>query len=136
MMFSSRVRISCSCVQTKKKKTDPILVQGASLNYRDLIIPKGGYPFPLKDSVIPGSDGAGTVEAVGKSVTRFKAGGMYRFAYTSTGSLLTHSQTRSSLSSTKAILPDRSMPPPSLLVSVVPLTEHCATTVSSTSRVS
>ena len=46
----------------------------ASLNYRDLIIPKGLYPFPAKDNVIPGSDGAGTVLAVGKDVTRFKEG--------------------------------------------------------------
>jgi len=46
----------------------------ASLNYRDLIIPKGQYPFAQNDGVIPGSDGAGTVEAVGKRVTRFKAG--------------------------------------------------------------
>ncbi|KAF2682072.1 hypothetical protein K458DRAFT_370618 [Lentithecium fluviatile CBS 122367] len=46
----------------------------ASLNYRDLAIPKGKYPFPVKEGVIPGSDGAGTVEAVGSRVTRFKRG--------------------------------------------------------------
>ncbi|KAL8778078.1 MAG: hypothetical protein Q9213_007574 [Squamulea squamosa] len=46
----------------------------ASLNYRDLIIPKGKYPFPTTDNVVPGSDGAGTVEAVGARVTQFKAG--------------------------------------------------------------
>ncbi|KAF2744186.1 alcohol dehydrogenase [Sporormia fimetaria CBS 119925] len=46
----------------------------ASLNYRDLIIPKGKYPFPEKPGVVPGSDGAGTVEAVGSRVTRFKPG--------------------------------------------------------------
>ncbi|KAL9601048.1 MAG: hypothetical protein Q9219_002757 [cf. Caloplaca sp. 3 TL-2023] len=46
----------------------------ASLNYRDLIIPKGKYPFPTKDNVVPGSDGAGTVEAVGSRVTQFKPG--------------------------------------------------------------
>ncbi|MCJ1316180.1 hypothetical protein MMC15_001500 [Xylographa vitiligo] len=46
----------------------------ASLNYRDLIIPKGQYPFGTKPSVVPGSDGAGTVEAVGSGVTRFKKG--------------------------------------------------------------
>jgi len=48
--------------------------QGASLNYRDLIIAKGMYPFPQRDNVVPASDGAGIVEAVGKSVTRFKQG--------------------------------------------------------------
>ncbi|KAI4257622.1 MAG: hypothetical protein LQ352_001608 [Teloschistes flavicans] len=45
-----------------------------SLNYRDLIIPKGKYPFPTKDNVVPGSDGAGTVEAVGPRVKQFKQG--------------------------------------------------------------
>ncbi|KAF7196734.1 Zinc-type alcohol dehydrogenase-like protein [Pseudocercospora fuligena] len=47
---------------------------GASLNYRDLIITKGQYPFPLKDNVVAGSDGAGVVEAVGSKVNRFKKG--------------------------------------------------------------
>ncbi|KAL8830776.1 MAG: hypothetical protein Q9170_005581 [Blastenia crenularia] len=46
----------------------------ASLNYRDLIIPKGKYPFPTRDGVVPGSDGAGTVEAVGPRVSQFKPG--------------------------------------------------------------
>jgi len=46
----------------------------ASLNYRDLIIPKGQYPFPLRDGVVPGSDGAGEVIAVGSKVTRFQVG--------------------------------------------------------------
>ncbi|KAL2354466.1 chaperonin 10-like protein [Cryomyces antarcticus] len=47
---------------------------GASLNYRDLIIPKGQYPFPQRDGVVPASDGSGTVEEVGGQVTRFKKG--------------------------------------------------------------
>ncbi|KAL1956440.1 hypothetical protein VTO42DRAFT_7327 [Malbranchea cinnamomea] len=51
-----------------------VKIQGASLNYRDLIIPLGKYPFHLKPNVVPGSDGAGTVLAVGKHVTRFKPG--------------------------------------------------------------
>lgn len=46
----------------------------ASLNYRDLVIPKGMYPFAQRDGVVPASDGAGTVEAVGSRVTRFKPG--------------------------------------------------------------
>jgi NADPH:quinone reductase-like Zn-dependent oxidoreductase len=58
--------------------TNCSIVHAASLNYRDLIIPKGKYPFPMKDNIVPGSDGAGTVESVGKHVTRFKPGGMYR----------------------------------------------------------
>jgi len=51
-----------------------IKIEAASLNYRDLIIPLGQYPFPLKDPVVPGSDGAGTVEEVGSRVTLFKKG--------------------------------------------------------------
>lgn len=46
----------------------------ASLNYRDLIIPKGMYPFAQKNGVVPGSDGAGEVVAVGPKVTRFQVG--------------------------------------------------------------
>lgn len=47
---------------------------GASLNYRDLVISKGSYPFPQEDNVVPGSDGAGVVEAIGSKVHRFKKG--------------------------------------------------------------
>lgn len=42
--------------------------------YRDLIIPKGQYPFALDMGIVPGSDGAGEVIAVGKHVRRFKTG--------------------------------------------------------------
>ncbi|KAL8647172.1 MAG: hypothetical protein Q9210_005717 [Variospora velana] len=45
-----------------------------SLNYRDVIIPMGEYPFPTRDNVVPGCDGAGTVEAVGARVYQFKPG--------------------------------------------------------------
>ncbi|KAI8942473.1 hypothetical protein NX059_000540 [Plenodomus lindquistii] len=51
-----------------------VKLHSASLNYRDLVIPKGMYPFPLGGDVVPGSDGAGVVEAVGPRVTRFKPG--------------------------------------------------------------
>lgn len=51
-----------------------VKLHAASLNFRDLAIPNGKYPFPIKDGVVPGSDGAGTVESVGPRVTRFKQG--------------------------------------------------------------
>jgi len=47
---------------------------GASLNYRDLIIPRGKYPFPLDLPVVGASDGAGEVLDVGPKVTRWRAG--------------------------------------------------------------
>ncbi|KAE8332889.1 hypothetical protein BDV39DRAFT_215905 [Aspergillus sergii] len=46
----------------------------ASLNYRDLLIMKGQYPFPVKDSVVALGDGAGVVQAIGPQVTRFQVG--------------------------------------------------------------
>ncbi|KAH7162245.1 hypothetical protein B0J13DRAFT_614908 [Dactylonectria estremocensis] len=51
-----------------------VKIQGVSLNYRDLIIASGQYPFGIAPNVVPGSDGAGTVLAVGKNVKRFKTG--------------------------------------------------------------
>ncbi|KAM3512494.1 hypothetical protein MY11210_003837 [Beauveria gryllotalpidicola] len=51
-----------------------VKLEAASLNFRDVIIPLGKYPFAAKKNVVPGSDGAGTVLAVGKQVTRFKPG--------------------------------------------------------------
>ena len=46
----------------------------ASLNYRDLIIPRGQYPFPTKFPVVAASDGAGEVVEVGSKVTLWKKG--------------------------------------------------------------
>ena len=63
----------------------------------------------MKDNIVPGSDGAGTVEAVGKHVTRFQPGGTYIACQNHTSlspRKLTTTQTKSSPSSTKATLPD------------------------------
>lgn len=49
-------------------------VHAASLNYRDLACVKGEYPAPTKDDVVPLSDGAGEVVAVGEDVTLVKKG--------------------------------------------------------------
>ncbi|KAF2143669.1 uncharacterized protein K452DRAFT_267952 [Aplosporella prunicola CBS 121167] len=51
-----------------------VKLHAASLNFRDLAIPKGMYPFPVRDGVVPTSDGAGEVVAVGERVSRFKVG--------------------------------------------------------------
>jgi NADPH:quinone reductase-like Zn-dependent oxidoreductase len=49
-------------------------LRAASLNYRDLMICKGVYNPRLKLPVIPLSDGAGEVTAVGDGVSRFRVG--------------------------------------------------------------
>ncbi|TIC69036.1 hypothetical protein E3Q02_01064 [Wallemia mellicola] len=51
-----------------------INIKAVSLNYRDIVIANGKYPFPVKDKVVPCSDGAGVVEKVGDSVKNFKKG--------------------------------------------------------------
>ncbi|ROV95617.1 hypothetical protein VSDG_05316 [Cytospora chrysosperma] len=63
-------------VQVPKVGENDVLVkiQGASLNYRDLIIPLGHYPFPTKFPVAACSDGAGEVVEVGSRVSRFRPG--------------------------------------------------------------
>lgn len=52
-----------------------VAVKATSLNYRDLIIARNMYPLYLeRGELIPVSDGAGEVAAVGEGVTRFKKG--------------------------------------------------------------
>ena len=51
-----------------------VRLRAASLNYRDLSIAWGTYPGQQDAPVIPLSDGAGVVEAVGEGVTHFDEG--------------------------------------------------------------
>ncbi|MGH7247644.1 MAG: zinc-dependent alcohol dehydrogenase family protein, partial [Pseudomonadota bacterium] len=51
-----------------------VKVAACSLNFRDLGIARGSYRMPVKENLIPLSDGAGEVVAVGPGVTRVKAG--------------------------------------------------------------
>lgn len=51
-----------------------IRIHAASLNFRDIAFLKGEYPVATKDKVIPLSDGAGEVVALGEDVTRVKTG--------------------------------------------------------------
>jgi len=50
-----------------------VKLEAASLNYRDLVVVQGSYGH-MHLPVVPVSDGAGTVLAVGDGVTRFKPG--------------------------------------------------------------
>lgn len=57
------------------KPTDIVVrVRAASLNARDGLILRQRYPLPATPGVIPLSDGAGEVVAIGDAVTRFKVG--------------------------------------------------------------
>jgi NADPH:quinone reductase-like Zn-dependent oxidoreductase len=51
-----------------------VKLHAASLNYRDLSILQGTYPLAQRPNVVPGSDGAGEVLAVGPRVSRFQKG--------------------------------------------------------------
>ncbi len=61
---------------TPEPAADEVLVKmkACSLNYRDLLIPLGGYPRNETRPVIPLSDGAGEVVAIGKAVDNVKVG--------------------------------------------------------------
>jgi NADPH:quinone reductase-like Zn-dependent oxidoreductase len=51
-----------------------VKVAGASLNYRDKLVIETGMGIPLDFPFVPLSDMAGTVQAVGAGVTRFRPG--------------------------------------------------------------
>jgi len=67
---------------TRTERPDPkpsyrqvlVKVGACSLNFRDLGIVRGTYRMPVRDNIIPLSDGAGEVVAVGAGVTRVKVG--------------------------------------------------------------
>jgi hypothetical protein len=49
-------------------------VAACSLNFRDLGIVRGTYRMPVRDNIVPLSDGAGEVVEVGAGATRVKVG--------------------------------------------------------------
>src|SRR5688572_25362951 len=51
-----------------------IRVRAASLNFRDFIVAHGEYPAGVKPGIIPLSDGAGDVVAVGQNVKAIQVG--------------------------------------------------------------
>ncbi|MFB9832157.1 zinc-dependent alcohol dehydrogenase family protein [Actinoallomurus acaciae] len=58
-----------------------VRVRATSLNRRDLLILQQRYPLPSAPGVVPVSDGAGEVVAVGAEVTRFRTGDRVVGAY-------------------------------------------------------
>ncbi|KAJ7703900.1 hypothetical protein B0H17DRAFT_1175680, partial [Mycena rosella] len=57
-------------------KSNEVLVRthAVSLQFGDIIIARGGYPGPLPPNLVPGSDLAGEVIAVGADVTQWRTG--------------------------------------------------------------
>jgi NADPH:quinone reductase-like Zn-dependent oxidoreductase len=51
-----------------------IRVRATSLNRRDVFVMKGQYPVGSRDSIVPLSDGAGEIVAIGHGVSRFRVG--------------------------------------------------------------
>ncbi|KAH9931610.1 NAD-P-binding protein [Epithele typhae] len=59
----------------KLKATEVLLkVHAVSLNFRDVAIAKNIYPMPLKENLVPGSDMAGDIVALGPEVTGWSVG--------------------------------------------------------------
>jgi NADPH:quinone reductase-like Zn-dependent oxidoreductase len=70
---SIKLRTSSSIPQPGPGEVQ-IQFHACSLNYRDLIISKGLYQAPIKPQVVPVSDGAGEVTALGEGVTHLNIG--------------------------------------------------------------
>lgn len=51
-----------------------VQIEAVSLNYRDIAMPLGLYPAAKVNNVVPTSDGAGVILAVGTKVKDFKVG--------------------------------------------------------------
>ncbi|MCS6799477.1 MAG: NAD(P)-dependent alcohol dehydrogenase [Myxococcota bacterium] len=66
------------CAERPDPKPGPgqvlVRVRACSLNYRDLLVVRGQYNPKLPLPIVPLSDGAGVVEAVGEAVTRVRTG--------------------------------------------------------------
>ncbi|KAJ6625117.1 NAD-P-binding protein [Mycena sp. CBHHK59/15] len=51
-----------------------VKVHAVSLQQRDLVVAKGQYPKPLQPGIVPASDMAGEIVAIGSEVTNFSVG--------------------------------------------------------------
>uniref|UniRef100_A0A060T5K2 ARAD1B12320p n=1 Tax=Blastobotrys adeninivorans TaxID=409370 RepID=A0A060T5K2_BLAAD len=73
-VVSTNAEVREEPVPTPGRRQVLIKVHAASLNYRDMLLLKGAYPIQTKKDVVPLSDGAGEVVAVGEDVSRVKKG--------------------------------------------------------------
>ncbi|TPM39737.1 NAD(P)-dependent alcohol dehydrogenase [Mesorhizobium sp. B2-3-4] len=74
--FGGVEKLAASEEATPQPKANQILVRvrATSLNRRDTMILKGTYPLPPRHGIVPLSDGAGEVVAIGEGITRFNVG--------------------------------------------------------------
>lgn len=63
-----------SPIPTPKAHEVLVRIHAVSLNFRDYAIVSGRYPLPLKENLVPGSDMAGEVVAVGEGVDEWQVG--------------------------------------------------------------
>lgn len=69
-----KLELTTAPVQQPSAHQVLVKVHAASLNRRDLSVVQGQYPIGPRESLVPLSDGAGEVAAVGPGVTRFRVG--------------------------------------------------------------
>jgi NADPH:quinone reductase-like Zn-dependent oxidoreductase len=69
-------KLTLAELEKPEPKSNEVLIKihAASLNYRDLMMVKGTYNPKLKMPIIPFSDGAGEVVAIGEKVAKWKIG--------------------------------------------------------------
>jgi len=75
----------------KQPKENEILIKNESIgiNFIDIYIRKGIYPWPVEKDLVLGCEGAGIIESIGSNVKKFKEGD--RVAYVKTnGAYTTH----------------------------------------------
>jgi NADPH:quinone reductase-like Zn-dependent oxidoreductase len=58
-----------------------VKMHAASINFRELMIPRGDFPYSLKLPVVGGCDGAGEVVEIGSKVTKWKKGDRVTFLF-------------------------------------------------------
>src|SRR5262249_23942666 len=80
-----------------------VKVRACSLNFRDLAIARGSYRMPVRENLIPLSDGAGEVIEVGPGVTKAKVGDRVPGIFFSVGAVAHLEPTRTKARSAAAL---------------------------------